>query len=219
VIFEFAAVSLRGRTAGASYYDYTIRLMAFRMKTALPPPDQQTLAGLRNRENSAFAVLYTFYYPAVERFVLRNSGSQAEAQDVFQETILVLLEKVPTADFQLTSSLKTYVLAISSNLWLKRLRQTGRLERAELAELERHAPAVEPAAFGQEATAQQQTRVQGLLARISAKCQALIQAIFFGQKTIQTVVQDHHYTSVHNAQNQKYKCLEQARRGARKNPD
>ncbi|MBD2767392.1 sigma-70 family RNA polymerase sigma factor [Hymenobacter sp. BT664] len=187
------------------------------MKNSLPPSDQQTLAGLRSREDSSFAVLYTFYYPAVERFVLRNSGSRAEAQDIFQETILVLLEKVPTADFQLTSSLKTYLLSISRNLWLKRLRQAGRVVRAELEELEGHSPATEPAAFGEEAAAQQQTQVRGLLARISAKCQALIQALFFNQKTIQAVAQDHHYTSVHNAQNQKYKCLEQARRGVRNN--
>lgn len=186
------------------------------MPAPLPPSDQQTLAGLRNRDNAAFALLYTFYYPAVERFVVRNSGTPAQARDIFQETVLVLLEKVPTADFELTSSLKTYILAISSNLWLKRLRQAGRVVRAELLELEYQLPTTESTAFEQEAEAHQQTRIQSLLARISAKCQALVRALFFGNKTIQDVTQENGYTSVHNAQNQKYKCLEQARRGARK---
>lgn len=184
------------------------------MPASLPPSDAETLAGLRRRDNGAFALLYTFYYPAVERFVVRNNGTRAHAQDVFQETVLVLLAKVPTEDFTLTSSLKTYILAISSNLWLKRLRQAKRVVETELDGLEPYLPATEPTAFADEAdTALQQ--VQGLLARFSAKCLALVNALFFRSKSIEEVTAENGYTSVHNAQNQKYKCLEQARRGVR----
>ena len=185
------------------------------MKSSLSFADQQTLAGLRHRDNRACASLYTFYYPVVERLVLRNSGTQAHAQDIFQETVLVLLARVADADFELTSSLKTYLVGISSNLWLKRLRETGRVVRGELSELEQALPAAESEAFADEDAASVQAQTRGLLARISAKCQALIRALFFGRQTIQAVTQQHGYTSVHNAQNQKYKCLEQARRGAR----
>ncbi len=186
------------------------------MPPALPPTDADTLAGLRRRESSAFAVLYTFYYPAVERFVLQNNGSRAEAEDVFQETLLVLLDRVPRADFTLTSSLKTYLLAIAHNLWLKRLRTAGRTVRAELAALEQAAPAEESAAFAAEARAEPQTRVQSLLVRLTAKCLALVRALFFGGRNIVEVAQENGYTTVHNARNQKYKCLEQARRGTPK---
>ena len=185
------------------------------MPASLPPPDHDTLAGLRRHDNAAYAVLYTFYYPAVERFVVRNNGTPAEAQDIFQETVLVLLSKLPTQDFTLTSSLKTYLLAISSNLWLKRLRQAGRVVRADWPVLEQHRLAEEPAVFVHEAETTLRGRVAHILARISAKCQALVRALFFGQKSIQDITQEHGYTSVHNARNQKYKCLEQARRGLR----
>ncbi len=185
------------------------------MPTPLPPPDEATLAGLRRHDNAAYAVLYTFYYPAVERLVVRNSGTPAEARDIFQETVLVLLSHVPTADFTLTSSLKTYLLAISRNLWLKHLRQAGRVVRTELDELAQHLSAEEPAAFLHEDETTLHQRVRGLLARLSAKCQALVRALFWGEKTIQDVTREHGYTSVHNARNQKYKCLEQARRGIR----
>ena len=185
------------------------------MSAPLSFPDQQILTGLRNGDNRTFALLYTCCYPAVERLVIRNSGTLAHAQDIFQEAVLVLLEKVSTTDFELSSSLKTYLLAVSSNLWLKHLRQTGRMVRAELTELEYHLPAAESAAFSQEAETQQQAQLQRILAVISAKCKALIQALFFSRKTIQDFTQEHGYTSIHNAQNQKYKCLEQARRGTR----
>ena len=137
------------------------------MLAPLPPPDHETLAGLRRRDNAAYTVLYSFYYPAVERLVVRNSGMPAEAQDLFQETVLVLLSQVATADFTLTSSLKTYLLAISSNLWLKHLRQARRVGRPELAELAQHLPAEESAAFRHEAETTLYQWVRGLLARLS----------------------------------------------------
>ncbi|MBA2613694.1 MAG: sigma-70 family RNA polymerase sigma factor [Bacteroidetes bacterium] len=77
------------------------------------PSDQETYLGLKSKDNKAYEILYKFYYPSVRNFITKNNGSEDDAKDVFQETILVLLEKVPKNDFNLTSSLKTYIFAIS----------------------------------------------------------------------------------------------------------
>ena len=84
--------------------------------------DVQTLLALKKRDNAAYRLLYTFYYPSIEKFICKNSGTSVDAEDVFQETIMVLLDKVPKDDFVLTSSIKTYIFAVASNIWLKRLR-------------------------------------------------------------------------------------------------
>ena len=86
--------------------------------------DSRLLNQLQNEDNASFALLYRFYYPAIEAHIIRNSGSQADAEDVFQEAIVVLLQQIRRVDFVLTSSLKTYLFAIARNLWLKRLRET-----------------------------------------------------------------------------------------------
>lgn len=186
------------------------------MPTPLPPPGHELLAALRRRDNAAYATLFTCYYPAVERWVVRNSGTPAEAQDIFQETVLVLLTNVATPNFTLTSALKTHLLAISNNLWIKHLRQVWRVVCPDLAELADHLPAAEPAVFTHESEAALLRRVRHLMVPRSAKCLAPVRALFFGQQTIQDVTRTHGYTSVHNARNQKYKCLEQARRGLRR---
>ncbi len=183
------------------------------------PNDRKTLAGLRNKDNQAYEILYKFYFPVVESFILKNSGNRDDARDIFQETILVLLNKVPTEDFELTSSLKTYLFSISSNLWLKRLRQARQMH-SRSGEVLAHDSAQGLAAAGEmgcevheEPTPAE--KVVGFLSRITLKCQALLKAIFFLRKDIHTITRENGYTSVHNAQNQKYKCLEQARREAK----
>lgn len=188
------------------------------MATPLPD-DRKTLAGLRNKDNRAYDTLYKFYFPMVESFILKNSGNSEDARDIFQETILVLLNKVATEDFELTSSLKTYLFSISSNLWLKRLRQARQMHTSSCDVLE-HSPehhaatAVEVACQVYEEPTPAE-KVMGFLSRITLKCQTLLKAIFFLRKDIHTITRENGYTSVHNAQNQKYKCLEQARREAK----
>src|SRR5882672_12578905 len=94
--------------------------------------DQETFLGLKSRDNHAYEILYKFYYPSVKYFIIKNNGSIDDAKDIFQETICVLLEKVPKDDFSLTSSLKTYIFAISSNLWLRRLRDANKMIKTDL---------------------------------------------------------------------------------------
>ena len=86
--------------------------------------DNTLLDKLRTEDNSSFGLLYKFYFPSVASYIKQNLGSNEDAEDVFQEAITVLLQKVRQSDFVLTSSLKTYLYAIAKNLWLKRLRDS-----------------------------------------------------------------------------------------------
>ena len=174
--------------------------------------DHQTYLGLKSKNNQAFEILYKFYYPSVKNFITKNNGSVDDAKDIFQETILVLLEKVPKDDFNLTSSLKTYIFAISSNLWLKRLRDSNKIVRTELDIYEKYLTDYEEA----ETDATQNTikRILNVFNKVTNKCKILLTAIFYDEKNIEAVTKEFGYTNKHNAQNQKFKCLEQARRGS-----
>jgi DNA-directed RNA polymerase specialized sigma24 family protein len=52
----------------------------------------------------------------VEYFILNNNGRTDDAEDIFQDTMIVLLEKLRQDDFMLTASIKTYIMAIAKNL-------------------------------------------------------------------------------------------------------
>lgn len=178
-------------------------------------PCQEIITGLKSRDNEAYEILYKFYYPSVENFICKNNGSKDDAKDVFQETILVLLAKVPKEDFVLRSSLKTYIFAISSNLWLKRLRDTKKIVKTELNMYEKYLSDYEEAEKNDiEANQSRIEKVLNVFKKVSAKCKVLLTAIFYDEKNIEAVTKEFQYTNKHNAQNQKFKCLEQARRGS-----
>ncbi len=174
--------------------------------------DQETFSGLKARDNQAYEILYKFYFPSVRNFITKNSGTEDDAKDVFQETLIVLLEKVSSDGFNLTSSLKTYVFAISSNLWLKRLRATSRFSATKIDVYEQYLIDYEEAET--EIHKEHQRKTSSIFSRMTHKCIILLKAIFYDGKNISEVTEEFGYTNKHSAQNQKYKCLEQARKGA-----
>lgn len=172
--------------------------------------DEKNLIALQNRNNAAYNLLYTFYYPGIEKFVKQNNGTSADAEDVFQETIIVLLEKVPKKDFVLTSSIKTYITAIAHNIWLKRLREAKRitglalnyeLEDMTLAEWERH-----------EEKLIQRNLLQRIFDRLTRHCVVFLTKTFLSGASREQLIEEMGYKNPHTFDNQKYKCLEQARK-------
>ena len=174
--------------------------------------DLETFNGLKANDSGAYAILYKFHYPSVRNFIVKNNGCEDDAKDIFQETLLVLLEKLPKDDFTLSSSLKTYIFAISSNLWLKRLRDSNKTVRTEMDVYEKYLADYEEAE--REINEHNAKKALDVFRMITNKCVVLLRAIFYNGKDIDTITKEFGYTNKHNAQNQKFKCLEQARRGA-----
>lgn len=172
--------------------------------------DQHTVTGLKERNNAAYNLLYTFYYPTIKKFVTRNSGTAADAEDVFQETIIVLLDKVPKEDFILTSSIKTYIHAVASNIWLKRLREAKRAAKLQL-DYELHDMSL---AEWEEKEARHTPGniIQRIFERMTRHCVVFLTKTFLSGASREKLIAEMGYKNPHTFDNQKYKCLEQARK-------
>lgn len=176
--------------------------------------DTVLLQQLKKREAGAYDLLYKFYYPMVEKFVLRNSGCKEDAEDIFQETLIVLYKKLPTDDFELTSSLKTYIFSISSNLWLKRLRK-AKSHLNYLKTTEEEQPVEIRVEIVKERTWSE--KLDSWISTIPLHCQKIIRFIFFLNPGSHVPPSDMGYKNPHTASNQKYKCMMHLKKAARKN--
>ena len=84
------------------------------------------LEGLVRSEPAAVRQVYDHVLPSIIYYVRDNGGTEADARDVFQDALLALYRRVRDGDFTLTCTLKSYLRVVCRNLWLKRLRKTGR---------------------------------------------------------------------------------------------
>ena len=85
--------------------------------------DYEILAGLKNRDKKLVKFLYTNSYKQIKKFILSYGGSEADAQDVFQEIVMVLYLKSKEKGFRLSSSLNTYLFGIGKNIWFRKYKR------------------------------------------------------------------------------------------------
>jgi RNA polymerase sigma factor (sigma-70 family) len=85
--------------------------------------DKSIVEGIRNQDDKILNWLYDNYFLTVKQHVMKNSGTSADASDLFQDTIIVLYSRIRADSIELTSDLKGYFFGIARNLWNEHLRK------------------------------------------------------------------------------------------------
>ena len=92
------------------------------MKGKIEYSKDELIAGLRNKDNHILKHIIDSCHASIKQFILTNNGSKADAEDVLQESIIVLYRKTEDNNFELTSSISTFVISIARLIWLKELK-------------------------------------------------------------------------------------------------
>ena len=82
--------------------------------------ETELLHQLKKGSSKAFESLYQNHYRMVAALITRMGGDQNDVEDIFQETLFVLVKNIRRPEFKLSSKISTYMHAISRNLWLKK---------------------------------------------------------------------------------------------------
>ena len=81
----------------------------------------EILDGLRNRNANVLDYVYQNYFEQIKNFINKNSGSDEDAQDIYQDAVLVIYQKIKKDNLTLTCSFNTYLYSVCRLLWLKQL--------------------------------------------------------------------------------------------------
>ncbi len=86
----------------------------------------ELVKGIRKRDNRVLRYIYKKYYQSVLHFVTNNSGTGDDAQDVFQEAMIVVFETIrKDKSFILVSSMQTYLFSVARLIWIKHLNKVN----------------------------------------------------------------------------------------------
>ncbi len=167
--------------------------------------EKAVLQGLARSDRKAVETIYRENYNMVKAFIISNNGSPDDAKDIFQETMIVLYEKVRSGNFELNCLIKTYVYSVSRKLWLKRLQQMNRFPSIPES-LEQTIP-VEEELQDHERVNREFQAMDKAINGLGEPCKSLLEAYYLQKKNMQEIAMIFGYTNAENAKNQKYKCL------------
>ena len=178
--------------------------------SSLTPTDDALIAAIRSGDERALAHLYRLHWPMVSHFVLQNSGSEDDAQDVYQEGVMVFYEKVRDGSLELSCQIKTYLYAVCRRLWLKRLTSRSRFG-VRLLDDEEYGPYLNTGAEEAVLAAEEQDRrfatMSEALNHLGEPCRSLLEGFYLLNKSMQDLTAEFGYTNADNTKTQKYKCL------------
>lgn len=83
--------------------------------------DEAIVDGIRRSDNRVIQYVYKEYFATIRFMITTNSGNEKDAEDVFQDAMVIIFRKVIEDGLILTSSFKTFLYSICRNLWLQRL--------------------------------------------------------------------------------------------------
>lgn len=185
-------------------------MTAFPTRYAAPlTADGLRQALLANRPQ-ALTGLYRQSFSPIRRYINRRGGSAQDAQDVFQDALVLLYEQATGGPLVLTASVSTYLLSISRNLWRQELRRRARLAGEEFTdEL--------AASLGEEGETLEEPvfAVLDYVERLGEKCKSVLLSFYYFQQPLTQIAESQGYRSVRSATVQKFKCLERLRRAVR----
>lgn len=173
--------------------------------------DAQLLAGLAEGNNKMIQIIYNQYHSVFTKWLITNGGNEDDANDIFQETILVLYQKSKNIDFCLTCSIGTYLFSVGKRLWYKKIHQSNKTntvsilydDHEEISEIY----AVDEAIDELKAQEFKYEQLSDAMQKLGEPCSKLIELFYIQKKSMQEIADLLAYTNADTAKVQKYKCI------------
>ena len=169
--------------------------------------DQKIIDLIKSQKHDkVFTTLYK-YFPVVKKMIVAKGGRSEDAEDIYQEALIVFYKKAESADFKLTSSINTYLYSICRFMWMDQFKKQQKqifvdIEKEHINESE-FTSAIE--------TENQLKLAEKVISELGERCKELLILFYFQSKKLKDIATKMGYNSENTAKNQKYKCLETAK--------
>ena len=170
--------------------------------------DDQILNGILRHDNLILQYIYKKFYYTVNLFVKKNNGNEDDANDIFQEAIIIIYRKLKENDLVFkSSSFDGYLFSVCRFLWLKQL-EKKRIEQERLTD---SLPFQEDVYDDNLVDLVEKNERYGLYQKhfitLGTDCQKLLQ-LFFGKVPLADIARMMGYKSEKYAKKRKFKCKE-----------
>lgn len=174
--------------------------------------DSELIEGLKTNNGTLIRLLYKKFFGIILKFVVMNNGTEQDAKDVYQNTILVLYHNCSKPEFQLNCQLQTYIFSIAKRIWLKQIgkdknlaRISGENSASDFVEI------TEDTQYAEQREKEIEL-MEKKLQQLGEPCRTLLTDFYYTRMTMDQIAEKFGYTNADNAKTQKYKCLQRLKK-------
>jgi RNA polymerase sigma factor (sigma-70 family) len=186
-------------------------------KSRLSDSELVEAIGEKDLLDQAILQLYEEQAGITRSFIMGKGGTEQDADDIFQETVVSFIDVVQKGKFRQESGIRTFLISISKHLWYNELRKRQRAgNREKIFETERDQEEDGVSHIIQDRELKQQ--LNKLLAELGDSCKKILELFYYENLSMKEIVSHLHYENEQVVRNKKYKCLQQLTEKIKQNP-
>lgn len=165
---------------------------------------------IKQNDATTLKELYKVNYCKVKRYVLKNSGTEHQAKDVYQEAFLAMWRNVKNNKFSAESetAINGYIYRIAKNKWMDYLRS---LRYKNTTFINREIEYDESDKDENELQTKKIKIIMDAVSQLGERCQMLLKLFYFERRPFKEIAQIMEIDEA-SARNAKYRCQEQLKK-------
>jgi RNA polymerase sigma factor (sigma-70 family) len=166
--------------------------------------DAKILDALQQGNEDALAELFHRNRRAITVLVVRNHGTEDDAEDILQEALVVLWERVRSGSFKYQAKLSTFIYATAKNIWLRRLaRQRHEIPASD--ETVEHSTE-DPSPLEELEENERIKAVQKAMEQLGNPCRDLLLLYYWEERSMEAIAQQMSFANADTVKSKKYQC-------------
>ena len=165
----------------------------------------------------AILQLYQDHATITRSFIMGKGGTEQDADDIFQETVVSFIEIVKKGSYRQEASIKTFLVSVAKNIWLNEVKRRERSEfREKQFEYGRDQKEVDVSYYISDLEKKRQLRE--LVYKLGEPCRKILMLFYYENLSMKEIVDHLPYENEQVVRNKKYKCLQQLIAIIKENP-
>ena len=181
------------------------------MRNSLSGTDENIVAAIKRGDERTWIELYKRNHPRIVNHIRSNSGSKEDAEDIIQETMIDLKEKIAQDRFTLTGSINGYIYRECQNKWLKVLRDRKMRPTDRLTGNEQIADDSEWVEDQERELTRRQQLVNLCMQELTERCRRVLHFFYFDNLPMTTIASKEDFANDDSAKSAKAKCISKLR--------
>lgn len=150
-------------------------------------------------------MLYTSTLKKVRNYIIKNNGNKEEADDIFQEAIVIFFLKVKDQSFDETQSIDGFIYIISRNLWINRVKRMARHKDYETY-LQHNEPVDTGDQLSEMVDQEKATAMEQVFAMLEEKCRLILKYAIYDRLSMKEISEKMGHKNDKVSKAQHYRC-------------
>jgi len=169
--------------------------------------DAQIIQFIRDGEREKPIRFLYKEFPKIKTMILKEGLTKELAEEIFQNSLILLIEKIENPAFELTAKMTTYLYGVNRFLAKNESKKQRKSQQVEWTD----AYGFDDSDFSYDYEKEEKLKqLEFILTKISERCQRIFKLFYFEKKSMSEIAKTLDFSSTNSAKTQKYKCMERA---------